>query len=121
MKGRRADEEGGNQGECGVSRRPKRVLTKSPFLPFMYCGTGVRLSHLYTIWCARYLAAVRPSALIPTRQLPAPPYLSVTPLYSTFLLDITLNTLFLRSNANVNTLPPLLFLRAGDIVLISLP
>jgi hypothetical protein len=27
MKGRRADEEGGNQGECGVSRRPKRVLT----------------------------------------------------------------------------------------------
>jgi hypothetical protein len=56
----------------------------------------------------RYLAAVRPSALIPTRQLPAPPYLSVTPLYSTFLLDITVNTLFFRSNANFNT-PSVIF------------
>ncbi|PNX56259.1 hypothetical protein L195_g058119 [Trifolium pratense] len=82
MKGRRANEEGGNQGECGVTRRPKRVLTTHPSFPSVSSIVACA-SVTFTIWCATYLAAVlcavRPSALIPTRQLPAPPNLSVTP------------------------------------------
>lgn len=77
MKWKRAYEEGSNRGECGVSSRQKRVLELSFFL-FNRLLFAWRASHLYNYnmsWCA----AVRPSALIPTRQLPVPGYLSVTP------------------------------------------